>query len=101
MCVLIVEDDPDLSAVLQETFLAAGRDVQLCGDGEDALSRAQDPTLDAIVLDVMLPVYSGFEVCQELRQRNLRAVRSQMAIVNQEPVLFDMTIGSVIGFLSF
>ena len=37
----------------------------------------------------------------ELRQRNLRAVRSQMAIVNQEPVLFDMTIGSVIGFLSF
>ena len=71
MCVLIVEDDPDLSAVLQETFLAAGRDVQLCGDGEDALSRAQDPTLDAIVLDVMLPVYSGFEVCQRLREQGI------------------------------
>jgi DNA-binding response OmpR family regulator len=69
--VLIVEDEAHLANGLRFNLRAEGHEVEVSGDGEDALSRLVDDgeTFDAVVLDVMLPGKSGFEVASLLRQK--------------------------------
>ena len=69
MAVLVVEDDPGIGKVIEDAFAAAGRAVRLSTTGEEGLELASRSNFDAIVLDVLLPVYSGFEVCQRLREQ--------------------------------
>src|SRR4051794_30822631 len=72
---LLVDDEPDLLAVLRRGFEQHDFAVQVARDGEEglALARAQPP--DLIVLDLMLPRISGLEVCRVLRGDSvLRAV---------------------------
>ncbi len=67
--ILIVEDDRNLLAALRYNFVAEGFEVALAGDGGDALTVARDRKPDIILLDLMLPVMSGLEVCRALRRR--------------------------------
>jgi DNA-binding response OmpR family regulator len=67
MTILIVEDDADIGSVLRRGFSAESYDVELVGDGEQALVVATGKPLCAIILDVMLPGRSGIEVCKALR----------------------------------
>lgn len=67
MTILIVEDDADIGSVLRRGFSAEAYDVELVGDGEQALVAATGKQLSAIILDVMLPGRSGIEVCKALR----------------------------------
>lgn len=67
MTILIVEDDADIGSVLRRGFSAESYDVELVGDGEQALVAATGKQLSAIILDVMLPGRSGIEVCKALR----------------------------------
>lgn len=63
--VLIVEDD-ELIAELERDYLEAGGfEVELIFDGNEGLNRAMAGGWDALILDVMLPGKSGFEVCRE------------------------------------
>lgn len=71
MTVLVVEDDPSIGKVIEDAFKAAGRRVRLSTTGEEGLDLASGSHFDAIVLDVLLPVYSGFEVCQRLREQGI------------------------------
>lgn len=67
--VLIVEDEKHLADGLRFNLEAEGYDVDTTGDGESALSLLLDEPrrFDAVVLDVMLPGKSGFEIASELR----------------------------------
>lgn len=67
MTILIVEDDADIGSVLRRGFSAESYEVELVGDGEQALVVATGKPLCAIILDVMLPGRSGIEVCKALR----------------------------------
>ena len=69
--VLIVEDEAHLAQGLRFNLQAEGHEAEVAGDGEDALARLVDSTehFDAVVLDVMLPGKSGFEVAALLRER--------------------------------
>lgn len=67
MTILIVEDDADIGSVLRRGFAAEEYEVELVGDGEQALVAATGRPLAAIILDVMLPGRSGIEVCKALR----------------------------------
>lgn len=67
MTILIVEDDADIGSVLRRGFSAEDYEVELVGDGEQALAAATGKPLCAIILDVMLPGRSGIEVCKALR----------------------------------
>lgn len=67
MTILIVEDDADIGSVLRRGFSAESYEVELVGDGEQALAAASGKQLSAIILDVMLPGRSGIEVCKALR----------------------------------
>ncbi len=55
--------------MLRETLQGAGHEVRLCRDGESGLDAAAEPGKAAVVLDVMLPGFSGFEICQRLREQ--------------------------------
>ena len=67
MRVLIVEDEPKLAGLLRRGLAREGMAVDVIGDGEDALWRAEATEYDAIVLDLMLPGIDGLEVCERLR----------------------------------
>jgi DNA-binding response OmpR family regulator len=65
---LVVEDDPALTHVLRDNLGFAGFDVDCVVNGDEALRRVRAAPPDLILLDVMLPGRSGFELCGVLRQ---------------------------------
>ncbi len=67
--VLVVEDDPDLLAVLPRILGTAGYAVRTAADGEDALSMVLDDAPDIAILDVGLPKLSGYDLARQLRSR--------------------------------
>ncbi len=66
--VLIVEDDQTLLSVLEYNLAKEGYNVVTAADGVEALEAARRDKPDFIILDVMLPKMSGFEVCRILRK---------------------------------
>jgi two-component system OmpR family response regulator len=68
MRVLVVEDEVRLARALQKGLRAEGFVVDLVHDGVAGLETARDGSYDAVVLDVMLPRLSGYDVVRTLRQ---------------------------------
>lgn len=68
MRILVVEDDPTTLALLAKTLRDHGYAVDTSEEGEDGLFKAQNWDYDAIVLDVMLPRVTGWELLARLRQ---------------------------------
>src|SRR4051812_25135244 len=71
MRLLIVEDDPELSAVLKEGFGEHHMDAVLASDFAQGRERMLFGTYDVIILDVMLPGGSGFDLCGDLRKKGI------------------------------
>jgi DNA-binding response OmpR family regulator len=67
MRILIVEDERKLAGLLRRGLEEYGHAVDEAYDGQEGLELAQAATYDVIVMDVMLPVLDGFEVCRRLR----------------------------------
>ncbi|MEV0612607.1 response regulator transcription factor [Nonomuraea sp. NPDC050404] len=67
MRVLVVEDERRMAAALQRGLQAEGFAVDLAHDGEDGLHAARQGDYDVVVLDIMLPRLSGYNVCKQLR----------------------------------
>ncbi len=65
--ILVVEDDPRLAATLDRVLVAEAYDVEVAGDGNEALRRARERPFDLVVLDIMLPGLDGIAVCKRLR----------------------------------
>jgi len=70
--ILVVEDEPAIAFGLEADLKAEGFDVEVAGDGETAVRRAREGSFGLILLDVMLPRKSGFEVCRELRRAGFK-----------------------------
>jgi len=83
--ILLVEDEPGLVLTLSDRLRSEGYSVDALYDGTEVVEQAAHQHFGMIILDVMLPGKSGFEVCQELRQRGIRTpilmltARTQMA----------------------
>ena len=71
MRVLIVEDEPKMATLLRRGLLEEGYAADVAAGGEDALWLAEAHEYDAIVLDVMLPGWSGHETCRRLREASV------------------------------
>lgn len=67
--ILVVDDDPDVLSLTRMTFECEGHEVMAAADGTRAMALAEATPPDAIVLDVMLPDLSGWEILQRLRER--------------------------------
>jgi DNA-binding response OmpR family regulator len=69
--ILIAEDDRAIIRALKESFLAKNYDVHTAMDGETALATARSASFDIMLLDIMLPKISGFDLCSQLRAEEI------------------------------
>jgi DNA-binding response OmpR family regulator len=65
--ILVVEDDQDLCSLICQLLATEGYEAQEAHDGPAALAMLESDPPDAVILDVMLPGISGFEICQRLK----------------------------------
>ncbi len=64
---LIVDDNKQITSILEEYAKKEGYQVMVAYDGEDAINKFQSYSPTLILLDVMLPKKTGFDVCREIR----------------------------------
>lgn len=91
--ILVVEDDPNLLATLKYNLQKDGYEVVTAVDGPEAVSTARRINPDLIILDIMLPVLDGFEVCRILRKE--MSVPIMMLTAKTEEM--DKIVGLEIG----
>lgn len=70
--ILIAEDDPFLSKIISNRLREEGYMIQVANDGDEALTKIKEGSFSLVMLDLIMPVKSGFEVLQELRERGNR-----------------------------
>ncbi len=66
--ILIADDEPNIVISLEFLMQRNGFEVKTAGDGEAALRLVTEFRPDLILLDIMLPLKSGYEVCQKIRE---------------------------------
>lgn len=71
MRVLVVDDEPALRESVRRGLVAGGWTVETAADGEEGLHLASEGDFDAVVLDIMMPRRSGYDVVRELRRRGV------------------------------
>lgn len=71
MRILIAEDEKDLNLLIEKKLIREGYSVDCAFDGAEALDFAELAEYDLIILDVMMPVYDGFEVLKKLRDKRI------------------------------
>jgi two-component system alkaline phosphatase synthesis response regulator PhoP len=92
--VLLVEDEPGLVLTITDRLKAEGYDVASAADGPSGLERASREPWDVILLDVMLPGKSGFDVCRDLRQRG---VTTPVIMLTARGQVVDKVLGLKLG----
>ena len=65
--ILVIDDDPDIRELVEEYLSAQGFEVECAADANAARAAMQRRKPDLVVLDVMLPKLSGFDVCKKAR----------------------------------
>jgi DNA-binding response OmpR family regulator len=92
--VLIVEDDVNLLETLKYNLRKEGYDVVTASDGEQAIEAARRENPDLLILDVMLPKMSGFEVCRVLRQEMIVPILMLTAKADETDKIVGLEIGA-------
>jgi DNA-binding response OmpR family regulator len=66
--ILIADDEPNIVVSLEFLMQHKGYEVRAAADGEETLRQLQEFKPDLVLLDIMLPLRNGFEVCQRIRE---------------------------------
>ena len=92
--ILIAEDDKNILAGLVDILKMDGHTTVIARDGETALKQVKDRKPDLIILDVMLPKLSGFEVCKRLKAEGSRI---PIIILSAQSEEADKVLGLELG----
>lgn len=92
--ILIVEDDPHIALGLEEILRTEGFTTTVCHRGNEALAQFVKMSPSLVILDVMLPGLSGFDVCRQLRGKNAAVPILMLTAKGQE---MDKVIGLELG----
>jgi len=92
--VLVVEDEPGLVLTLTDRLKSEGYEVGTASDGPAGRERATREPWDVILLDVMLPGASGFDVCRDIRQRG---VTTPVIMLTARGQVVDKVLGLKLG----
>jgi adenylate cyclase len=71
--ILVVDDDADIRTLIQAVLETAGHDVTLASEGQEAVNKLRRRPYDLVVLDIMMPNMSGYEVLEQIRAMPSRA----------------------------
>ena len=94
--IMVVDDDPDVSAMLRTYFMMQGYEVDAVSYGADVLPRCHSHRPDLVLLDIMLPDVDGYEVCRELRS-DLYTNRIPIIFLTQKDSRTDRLAGLALG----
>jgi DNA-binding response OmpR family regulator len=67
--ILVADDEPNIVTALEFLLQRNGFEVQVARNGEEALNLIESGRPDLVLLDVMMPLKSGYEVCKRIRER--------------------------------
>jgi DNA-binding response OmpR family regulator len=67
--VLVVDDDPDMRAVMMEALEGAGHETYSAANGQEGVRYAMAVELDLVIVDIFMPVQEGLETIRQLRRR--------------------------------
>ncbi|MCE7069476.1 response regulator transcription factor [Dyadobacter sp. CY327] len=89
MKLLLIEDEPSVISLIQRSLSASGHEITVAMDGKSGLEMATNHTFDMIILDLMLPVINGMEVCRKIRSAG-----------NATPILMLTALGTTENIVS-
>ena len=92
--ILIIEDEEIIRMALIDDFLHEGYQVEYATNGMEGFEKGMDSSVDLIILDIMLPELSGFEVCQKLRMSGINTPIIMLTAKGQE---VDRIVGLELG----
>ena len=92
--ILLVEDEPGLVLTVSDLLTTEGYEVESAADGEMGLAMATEGKFDLVILDIMLPRKTGFEVCRELRQRGVDVA---ILVLTAKTQVVDRVVGLKLG----
>lgn len=69
--ILIVEDEPQMQKVLEKKVSSLGYKTLVANDGDTALKKILEGGIDLILLDIIMPVKSGFDVLEQMRSKDI------------------------------
>lgn len=92
--ILIIEDEEPIRMALEDDFRLENYEIVVADDGIEGLAKAAEPDIDLIILDIMLPGMSGFEVCKKLRSQGVKTPVIMLTAKGQE---IDRVVGLEIG----
>lgn len=92
--ILLVEDEPSLVTTLVDRLRSEGYEVESIGDGDHAVVHPAIGFVDLVILDVMLPGKSGFDVCRDLRQRG---IQTPILMLTARSQVVDRVVGLKLG----
>ena len=92
--ILIIEDDPTMLRVLKDNFEFSGYKVRTAADGKRGLQAVRDSQPDLLILDIMLPEISGYDLCRRVRQEGFTLPIIMLTAKGQES---DIVLGLNLG----
>jgi two-component system alkaline phosphatase synthesis response regulator PhoP len=92
--ILLIEDEAGLVLTLTDRLAREGYAVESATDGEAGLERASREPFDLLVLDLMLPRMTGFDVCRELRRRG---IETPVIMLTARGAVVDKVVGLKLG----
>src|SRR5271154_3327513 len=92
--ILVIEDDAHIRFGLTELLTSEGFEVEACARGDEAIAAVEEHRPRLVVLDVMLPGLSGYEICKQLRARGYRGLILMLTAKGKE---MDKVIGLELG----
>jgi two-component system alkaline phosphatase synthesis response regulator PhoP len=92
--ILLIEDEPGLVMTITDLLTADGHRVESVSDGDAGLARATQEKFALIILDVMLPKKTGFEVCRQLRQAG---IDTAILMLTAKTQVVDRVVGLKLG----
>ncbi len=92
--VLLVEDEAGLRVTLGDRLRKEGYTVETAVDGIEGLHKSTNETFDLIILDIMLPLKSGLDICRDLRQKG---ITTPVLMLTARGQTLDKVLGLKIG----
>ena len=92
--ILLVDDEESIQTLLSYPLRKDGYEVVLAGDGAQALKRFDEASFDLVVLDVMMPVLDGLEVCKRLRARSTVPIIMLTAKSDEVDTIVGLELGA-------
>jgi two-component system alkaline phosphatase synthesis response regulator PhoP len=92
--ILVIEDEAALRLALSDRLRSEGYEVETAADGEQGWDRARQGGFDLILLDVMLPGRSGFDLCRDLRREG---VATPILMLTARGEVLDRVLGLKLG----